>query len=263
MRLSIESQNQARRSAQHSASVLSQSYLLGGRVWAAFLFCALTCVTSVGQSESKQSALGIEILKLKLEKQVRLPSNFDPAVIPAGEFSNLEARTAIPGSVEASVGVGDEARREAARRSAALAPVDSFPNAPGRMPVFYVYSLKIRNLGPRAIEAIAWDYVFINATEKTILSGHRFLSYSHIKPAKVVTVQAWQRNRPIGVVQSPATAADQSSSRILERAVIQCVLYKDETTWKNPAGPAEVCDLLRKGKPAMNRNSTGKRSKTR
>src|ERR1044071_5063310 len=98
--------------------------------------------------------LGVEILKLKWEKQARLPRNFDPSVIPTNDtFRSMESRTAAPGSTQAPY--GDDARRDAAARSAALAPVDYFPNTPARMPVFYVYSLTFRNSGTKTIQAVA------------------------------------------------------------------------------------------------------------
>jgi len=99
------------------------------------LLCIFACASALAQSQSKQSLSHIEILKLKWEKQARLPRNFDPSVIPTGTvFSTMESRTGIPGSTQTPF--GDEARQEAARRSAALGPVDIFPNAPARMPVF-------------------------------------------------------------------------------------------------------------------------------
>src|SRR5436309_6850039 len=91
------------------------------------LFCIFTCGSTFAQSEEKKPSSGVEILKLKWEKQARLPRNFDPSVIPTGQvFSGPESRTVMPGSTQAPN--GDEARREAANRSAALAPVDIFPN---------------------------------------------------------------------------------------------------------------------------------------
>jgi hypothetical protein len=233
-----------------------------GKTSAAVLLGIFTCGSVVAQSESKQPASSIEILKLKWEKQVRLPRNFDPSVIPDGTvFSNMESRTAVPGSTQAPF--GDESRQEAARRSAALGPVDIFPNTPGRMPVFYVYSLKIRNVGAKTIQAVAWDYVFLHATTKAVLGNHHLLSYSIAKPAQTVTLQAPQRTRPVTVVQAGKPDAKDEAPKFLERAVIQCVLYDDETSWKNPAGRDGVCDLLKKNKPDVTRKAVAKRARNK
>jgi hypothetical protein len=226
------------------------------------LLCNFACASALAQSQTQQPLSNIEILKLRWEKQARLPRNFDPSVIPTGAvFSNMESRTAIPGSIQAPF--GDEARQEAARRSAALAPVDIFPNAPARMPVFYVYSIKIRNDGEKTVSAIAWDYVFIHAITKAVIGNHQLLSYSVIKPGRVVTLRSAQRTRPIAVLQAGKPDAKGQASRFLERAVIQCVLYADETIWKNPAGRDDVCDLLKKNKPSQTRKADANRARNK
>ena len=224
------------------------------------LFGIFTCGSAFAQSEEKKPSSGVEILKLKWEKQARLPRNFDPSVIPTGQvFSSPESRTAVPGSTQAPF--GDEARQEAARRSAALGPVDIFPNTPARLPFFYVYSLKIRNVGSRTIRAVAWDFIFIHPTTKAVLGNHQFLSYSIDKPEQVVTLQAQQRTKPIAVVQAGNADAKDKGPKFLERVVIQCVLYDDETAWKNPEGRDGVCDLLKKSKPAATRKSESKQAR--
>src|SRR2546423_9846075 len=119
------------------------------------------CGSGWAQTEGAKTNSGVEILKLKWEKQARLPRNFDPSVIPTNDtFRTMESRTAVPGSTQAPY--GDGARRDAAARSAALAPADYFPNAPARMPVFYIYSLTIRNNETKTIQGVCCDYLFID-----------------------------------------------------------------------------------------------------
>ena len=242
-----------------AAMEITKHFRFAGKASATVLFCICTCAGAIAQSEDRKPSSGVEILKLKWEKQARLPRNFDPSVIPTNSvFSTMESRTAIPGSTQAPY--GDESRRDAANRSAALGPADYFPNAPGRLPFFYVYSLKIQNVGSKTIQAVAWDFVFINATTKAVLGNHQFLSYSIAKPAQIVTLQGQLRTRPITLVQAGDADAKKRGLKFLERAIIQCVLYDDETTWKNPAGRDGVCDLLKKSKPAATRKPGSKRS---
>src|SRR5436305_10664407 len=161
-----------------------RTFQLGQLLLLSFFLCG----SGWAQTKGVKTNSGVEILKLKWEKQARLPRNFDPSVIPTGQvFSGPESRTVMPGSTQAPN--GDEARREAANRSAALAPVDVFPNTPARLPFFYVYSLKIQNVGSKTIQAVAWDFVFIHATTKAVLGNHQFMSYSIAKPAQILTLR--------------------------------------------------------------------------
>ena len=208
------------------------------------LLSCLMCGSGWAQAEGAKTNSGVEILKLKWEKQARLPRNFDPSVIPTNDtFRSMEARTAAPGSTQAPY--GDDARRDAAARSAALAPVDYFPNTPARMPVFYVYSLTIRNNGSKTIQAVAWDYVFLNASSQTVVGNHHLLSYMTVRASQSATLKGTERTRPTTIVSAANVKPNTTSTKLLERAIIHCVLYDDGTTWRNPAGDSE-CDLLKK-----------------
>jgi|ERR1051326_3670520 hypothetical protein len=221
-----------------------RTFQLGQLVLLSFLICG----NASAQAESAKTNSGVEILKLKWEKQARLPRNFDPSVISDnGVFSTMQARTAAPGSTQAPY--TDDARRDAAARSAALAPVDYFPNAPARMPVFYVYSLTVRNNGTRTIQAVAWDYVFLNPGSQTVVGNHHLLSYTTVKASQTLTLKGTERTRPTTVVSATNVKPKTASIKLLERAIIRCVLYDDGTTWRNPAGDSE-CDLLKKNQPA-------------
>lgn len=215
------------------------------------LLSLLMCATGWAQTEGAKTNSGVEILKLKWEKQARLPRNFDPSVIPTNDtFRTMESRTAVPGSTQAPY--GDETRRDAAARSAALAPVDYFPNAPARMPIFYVYSLTIRNNGTKTIQAVAWDYVFLNAGSQTVVGNHHLLSYATVKTSQSATLKGTERTRPITIVSATNVKSRTASARPLERAIVHCVLYDDGTTWRNPAGDS-ACELLKKNQPATQR----------
>ena len=211
------------------------------------LFIFLMCGGAWAQTESAKTNSGVEILKLKWEKQARLPRNFDPSVIPTNDtFRSMESRTAAPGSTQAPY--GDDARRDAAARSAALAPVDYFPNTPARMPVFYVYSLTFRNSGTKTIQAVAWDYVFLNADSQTVVGNHHLLSYATVKASQSATLKGTERTRPTTIVSATNVKPKTASSKLLERAIIHCVLYDDGTMWRNPAGDSN-CDQLKKNQP--------------
>ena len=226
-----------------------RTFQLGQLLLLSFFLCG----SGWAQTEGAKTNSGVEILKLKWEKQARLPRNFDPSVIPTNDtFRTMESRTAVPGSTQAPY--GDDARRDAAARSAALAPADYFPNAPARMPVFYVYSLTIRNNETKTIQAVAWDYLFINPTSQAVLGAHHVLSYNHVKVSQSATLKGSERARPTRVVSAENAEAKQTS-KPLQRAVIQCVLYEDGTSWQNPAR-ADACELLKKMRPAVSRRAS-------
>ena len=214
------------------------------------LLCAAGFSAASAQSPTGEQASGVQILQIKWEKQTRLPRNFDPSVIPTGRiFSEPAAQTILPGTSAAVKASQDIAK---ARSDPSAPEPGTFGNAPDQLPVFYVYLMRIKNIGPKPIEGIAWDYVFLDSVSNVEVGRHQILSLTKIAPEKTTTVEAPLRVPPIGTVQAQSPES-QKHKKFLERAVIQCVLYADQATWRNAQAPPGVCDLLKRAKGGLKR----------
>jgi hypothetical protein len=224
-----------------------------GLSWLCVVFISLVASGApLGQEAQDPAKPNIEILKLHWEKQVQLPRNFDPSIIPTGgTFSDPASRTSSSTGAGSSV---DATRAATSARSAAAGSNNTFPATPGRLPVFYVYALKLKNIGSKAIKGIAWDYLFIDPTNNAELGTHQFLSYARIPTDKSATLEAQLRSPPTRVVRSSDSTKD-AHLKLIEKSVIQCVLYADNTFWKNPHARDGVCELLKNDKALMKRKT--------
>ena len=206
---------------------------------------AVVCATMVSaQQTGNSNAPGIQILKLHWHKQVRVPNNYDPAIIPTrGVFVDpaSKAPTALPGS-------GVEAPRPTSNPNTSADSNIFFPNTPRRLPVYYLYSMKIKNTGAKRIEAVAWSYEFLDRETKSRLARHEFLSYKKIAPGAAGVLENPLRSPPVRVVN--AAENQPAQPKMTERATIECVLFSDETTWRLSAAPESACNALIKGNPA-------------
>jgi hypothetical protein len=212
--------------------------------WLLLVFL-LPAGAALGQSSQSVAAPNIEILKLKWYREVRLPRNFDPAIIPTGNtFSDPATRSSAPTTTAAA----DAPRGGGAigNRASPSNPNITFPATPGRLPVFYVYSLKIRNVGPKVIEGLAWDYLLIDQDGKAELGRHQFLSYAKAPTNKSIELRGQLRSPPVRVVRA---SGQKTQPRFIEKAVIECVLYADDTVWRNPHARDGVCEFLKESKP--------------
>jgi len=189
------------------------------------------------QTEKRTEAPHIQILKLNCKRQIRLPRNFDPSVMPAtGGFTD-PAKAASSGNVaSAPAGAPFEAT-----------PYATFPATPNRLPFVYIYSIKLRNPGPKPIAGVAWDYIFIDKDRNHELAKHSFLSYGSVRPEQS-RYYHMQSSSPSVKVISATPASVKLPSKIIERAVIQCLLYGDDTVWQNPSARADICQSLKTGK---------------
>src|SRR5437868_632232 len=224
-----------------------------------FLFAIVVCFTSgcvAPAQEQAQSSSGVQIIKLHWRKQIRLPSTFDPSKIPTrGVFvdPSSNAPTSLPGS-----GI-DAGRTPSSNPNTSIDSDTFFPATPGRLPVFYVYSMMIKNDGAKMIEGVAWNYVFIDKSSNRELGRHQFLSYEEVGMGKTVTFKSQLRSPPTRVIQASSTRA--KHPQMAERAVVQCVLYADDSSWRNQDAPIDACSLLRKNKNLLKQNRRESRTK--
>jgi len=206
------------------------------------LMCAAFAGVSKAQDSNTTLSPPLEVLKLKWEKQVRLPRNFDPSIITTGTtFSDPAART-IP------TNPADATRAATSARSAAAGSNNSFPATPAGMPVYYVYLLKMRNDAEKEIEGIAWDYLFLDPNTGAELARHQFLSYVKTGHLHAATLQAQTRTPPIRILRATGQKAQ---PRPIERAEIQCILYTDDTVWRNRFGRQGTCEFLKNSETVL------------
>lgn len=107
----------------------------------------------------------------------------------------------------------------------------------------YVYEVKIRNAGAKRIEALKWEYVFVDPVTKKELDKHSFDGFGRIKPNKSSTLVGVSASPPTKIVTVSGLEKD-AHKPFDERVVIACALYSDGTVWKNPSREdADCADL--------------------
>src|SRR5438552_4489997 len=174
-----------------------------------YLFTILVCLTTGSgahaQERSQSTSSSIQIIKLNWRKQVRFPNNFDPSKIPTrGVFVDpaSKAPTSLPGS-----GI-DAGRTPSSNPNTSIDSDTFFPATPGRLPVFYVYSMMIKNDGAKMIEGVAWNYVFMDKSSNRELGRHQFLSYEQVAMGKTCTFKSQLRSPPTQISQASSAHAN-------------------------------------------------------
>ena len=213
--------------------------LLRQLLWLIVLPLTFACpATAQGPVDSLPS--NIEIIKLKWDKEMRLPQNFDPSGSSTGTINDptRSSRGSAAGSATTDTSSSTTQGMQ--------------PSAPARLIYVYVYSMKIKNVGTREIEGVAWDYLFLNPSSGMEVGRHQFLSFVKVEPGKVGTFQIENRTPPAPMVQ--AQTSDNKHEKLSERSIIKCVLYADGSTWRDPNTSKDICDLLRRGKSGLRAN---------
>ena len=108
------------------------------------------------------------------------------------------------------------------------------PVTPEReMFVTYVYKIKVKNSGKKAIRALDWEYQFLDPNTQEVLEQRRINSTLKLSPGKSQVLQRRMTRKPTVVVNA-AQLGRKSKDQFTERAVITRIVYADGSVWQRP-----------------------------
>ncbi|PYT04455.1 MAG: hypothetical protein DMF65_02040 [Acidobacteria bacterium] len=124
----------------------------------------------------------------------------------------------------------------------------SAPILSGRKVETYTYQVQVRNEGVGTIEAVDWEYNFMDAATRGLVARHRFQTFRRVKPGKSSTLSYTSATPPTRVIS--AAPHDGKSKPFEERIIIRCVAYSDGTVRWRADGAESDCDEIRKASEA-------------
>ena len=185
-----------------------------------------TSVTSV--MKPPVEVLGVEVLLHELTvRNVRAPRETSP---PSGPLSSQD----VIGVRGSSTGRRDQPTIES--RSRDLAQVgNGTGTGTGAQPVFirssggyhYEYRVQVKNVSPKKIKSILWEYQLTDNSGTTIIAQRPFLCAMTVKAGDIKLLRAGTPAPPNRVV----SADDSQEQSQKQRVVINRVVYSDKSTW--------------------------------
>lgn len=118
---------------------------------------------------------------------------------------------------------------------------DDSPGFAERRGPYFLYLLEIQNDGAKPIKAIRWNYTILDSKTSEELGTHDFENFDRVGRNKSKSLTAKSRVTPTRVV--PIQATDKSS--IIERVVVKCIIYEDDTVWQKSGITQLECEALR------------------
>lgn len=181
-------------------------------------------------SETKPpvEVLGVEVFLHDLTvRGVRAPRQTSP---PSGPLSTQD----VIGVRGSSTARRDEPTIES--RSRDLAQVgNGTGTGTGAQPVFirssggyhYEYRVQIKNVSPKKIKSIRWEYQLLDSSGTTIIAQRPFLCSMTVKAGDIKLLRAGTPAPPNRVV----SADDSQEKSQKQRVVINHIVYSDKSTW--------------------------------
>jgi hypothetical protein len=119
------------------------------------------------------------------------------------------------------------AERDAKTDAALTAQIHK--NKPGRYR--FLYSVQVRNNGPKMIKAIDWDYVFFDLNNQSELGRRQFRTEEKIAPGKSKELKSFIRTPPTQTVSIHSLDKNERAN-LGEQVVIVRVEYLDGSVWQ-------------------------------
>jgi hypothetical protein len=97
----------------------------------------------------------------------------------------------------------------------------------------FSYKLTVRNLGPKAIKEIDWDYVFTDEATGEELGRREFTSVEKIGPARQKDLSVLVSSAPTKRI-SVYTLGKKERDGVVEKINVVRILYDDGSVWQAP-----------------------------
>lgn len=188
-----------------------------------FLFLAGTA--------NAQSDPGLELVKFSWSKE-RLHWERNPFGGPNENFHQMQFRARSEKRVsDAKRSNSPEVGKfeKEAKADAAIVASANQNSAPPRY--YFIYRASMKNLSPKPIKEIDWDYVFLDAGTGEELDRRQFTSVQNVAPGKQKELSFTLSTPPTRRVSVYALDKKERAG-ITERVVIVRITYADGSVWE-------------------------------
>ncbi len=158
----------------------------------------------------------------------------DPFGGPIENFDEMRVRARNEKRVQDAKrgGSGAElAKAESDARTDAALTAQIHKANPGRYG--FIYKVEIQNSGTKAVRAVDWDYVFLDANTQDELGRRQFSSQEKIAPGKTKELKFFIATPPTQKVSVNSLDKNERAN-LNETVVIVRIEYADGSVWQHP-----------------------------
>lgn len=176
---------------------------------------------------------GLVVVKFGWSKE-RVGWQADPFGGPLENFDEMRVRARNEKRISDAKrgGNGPElAKAESDSRTDAALTAQIHKAGPGRYG--FIYKVEIQNSGTKAVKAVDWDYVFLDANTQEELGRRQFSSLEKIAPGKTKQLKFFIATPPTQKVNVNSLDKDERAN-LNEAVVIVRIEYTDGSVWQHP-----------------------------
>ena len=190
---------------------------------------AVCAQTALGSSDQPE----LLVVKFGWSKE-RVGWQADPFGGPLENFDEMRVRARNEKRVQDAKRGGSGAelsKAESDSRTDAVLTAEIHKSGPGRYG--FIYKVEIHNPGTKAVKAVDWDYVFLDANTQEELGRRQFSSLEKISPGKTRELKFFIRTPPTQRISINSLNKSERAN-LNEAVVIVRIEYADGSVWEHP-----------------------------
>ena len=98
---------------------------------------------------------------------------------------------------------------------------------------FYVYKIKVQNVGEKRMKQIDWEYQFLDPDTQEVKEQRKITSRVKLAPGKSQVIEQRSTRKPTVVVNANQLGK-KYRDQFTERAVITRIVYSNNSVWRRP-----------------------------
>lgn len=183
----------------------------------------LSFAVSAQTSASQQESPDLTVTKKSWRKEIHHPALTSDPFRSNDEQAELQ-RAQKDNAIRNRVRVREGGTPLPTRRPAQ--PIEIEPDGPS---TWFVYRVKVKNVGKKTVTEVAWDYLFYD-DKGELVGDHSFRQRVKIRPGQSVELTGQSRYPPTPVINATKARADLS-----EEISVSSLDYEDGSVWRRPA----------------------------
>jgi hypothetical protein len=196
---------------------------------------AIASSVAVSAQPAPRSTDAPEVVVVKFSwSKERVGWQADPFGGPLENFDEMRVRARNEKRIQDAKrgGSGAElAKAESDSRTDAVLTAQIHKNKTGRYG--FIYKVEIQNSGTKAVKAVDWDYVFLDANTQEELGRRQFSSQEKIAAGKTRELKFFIPTPPTQKVSINSLDKDERAN-LNEAVVIVRIEYTDGSIWQHP-----------------------------
>lgn len=206
------------------------------------LLAMIICLSVAGRAQTAanpQAPADVQVIKFSWDKE-RIGWSKDPFSTAGGDFTAIRRRISEERQLERAKNSRNVEEENRLTREVRLRREDEARarQAIPKQRYGFRYKLSVKNLGPKTIKSIDWDYLFFDVVTGEKIGHQQFTNEEKINPGKEKNLEVLVPTPPARSISVQALNLKENE-RLFGKVILMRIVYADGSAWERTEPSAD------------------------